>query len=168
MMRIASPNLPLDSLLEDRGIAAESLHIYIDKSDLTLQLIADTILVKTYPIVLGGNPKDDKRMEGDQCTPEGIFQLRNLYPHKKWSKFLWVDYPTEYSWEKHKAAKAAGQIPADASIGGEIGIHGVPAGCDHWIDEVQHWTLGCISVKNAHIDEIYCAVHKGTRVIIEP
>ena len=167
-VRSAHPDRPLDSLLKENGLQPADLHFFIDKSDLTLQVMADTAVIKTYPVVLGGNPVDDKRREGDQCTPEGEFQLRNLYPHNKWSKFLWVNYPTDESRKKHDAAKADGQIPSDATIGGEIGIHGVPSGCDHWIDTMEHWTLGCISLKNAHIDEIYAVAQKGTRVVIVP
>lgn len=167
-VRSAHPDRPLDSLLKEYGLQHTDLYFYIDKSDLTLQVRADTVVIKTYPVVLGGNPVDDKRREGDQCTPEGEFQLRNLYPHAKWSKFLWVNYPTDESWKKHAAAKAEGRIPADAAIGGEIGIHGVPEDNDHWIDQTQHWTLGCISLKNAHVDEIYAVAQKGTRVVIVP
>lgn len=166
-VRNATPNLPLSSLMASAGLQAGDIWIYIDKSAFTLEIKHDTTTIKTYPVVLGGNPVGDKRMEGDQKTPEGEFALRSIYPHKKWSKFLWVNYPTDESWEKFNAAKASGEIPKNASIGGEIGIHGVPEGYDSLIDEMQNWTLGCISLKNAHIDEIYDAVKVGTRVVIK-
>lgn len=123
-------------------------------------------VLKSYPVVFGSNPVDDKRMQGDRCTPEGNFSVRDLYPHKKWNKFIWLDYPTEDSWRKHKAAKQSGDIPASAAIGGEIGIHGVEKGYDYAIDHKMNWTLGCISMKNAHLDEIFPLIKKGTRVEI--
>jgi murein L,D-transpeptidase YafK len=164
--RNAFPELPLADLMSAAGLQSGDVWIYIDKSDMQLLIKHDTTTIKTYPVVLGGNPVGDKRMEGDQKTPEGEFALRSLYPHKKWSKFLWVNYPTDESWDKFNKAKAAGEIPKNASIGGEIGIHGVPEGYDALIDEMQNWTLGCISLKNAHVDEIFDAVKVGTKVVI--
>lgn len=164
--RTAFPDLPLADLMRTAGLQQGDIWIYIDKSDMQLLIKHDTSTIKTYPVVLGGNPVGDKRMEGDQKTPEGEFALRSIYPHKKWSKFLWVNYPTDESWKKFNAAKANGEIPQDASIGGEIGIHGVPEGYDALIDEMQNWTLGCISLKNVHIDEIFDAVKVGTKVVI--
>ena len=119
------------------------------------------------PVVFGADPIKDKLMQGDRCTPEGKFRVRDLYPHKKWSKFIWIDYPNATSWEKHKAAKTNGLIPQNAEVGGEIGIHGVPPGYDYAIDERMNWTLGCISLKNKHVDELYLIMIKGMLVEIE-
>ena len=165
-VRVAHPDIPLDTLMQQHRLSKGDVRLHIDKSAFLLQVMHDTLVIKSYPVVFGGNPVEDKRREGDLCTPEGNFTLRNLYPHGKWRKFLWIDYPTAESWSKHNASKAAGEIPQDAGIGGEIGIHGVPEGRDHWIDEMEHWTLGCISLKNAHIDEIYAVCQKGTVVEI--
>ena len=104
----------------------------------------------------------------DRCTPEGKFGIRDLYPHKSWNYFIWIDYPTEDSWKKHREAKAAGLIPQDATIGGEIGIHGVPEGYDYAIDHKMNWTWGCISMKNADVAELYEWARKGMSVVIEP
>lgn len=117
--------------------------------------MADTLALKSYPVVFGFNPVDDKLRQGDGCTPEGVFKIRAKYPNKDWSKFIWIDYPNKDSWKKFQQAKDAGIIPKDASIGGDVGIHGVPKGADYAIDEKQNWTLGCISLKNKDIDEIY-------------
>ena len=102
--------------------------LFIDKSDYRLYLLEAEDTLKWYPVVFGFNPVDDKMQEGDGCTPEGRFQLRSMYEHQKWERFLWIDYPTKESWKKFEARKSAGIIPEDASIGGEIGIHGVPSG----------------------------------------
>lgn len=140
--------------------------ILIEKSEYRLTLYLDTTAIKQYPCVFGFNPTDDKRMEGDGCTPEGKFKLRSIYPHDKWSRFMWVDYPTAESEEKHAASKAAGEIPASATIGGEIGIHGTPAGLGPMIDIKDNWTLGCISLKNRDVEELYENVQVGTPVEI--
>jgi len=167
-LRTAFPDRPLAELLDELSPEGGIISLHIDKSDRKLQVLSDSVVIKIYPVVLGGNPVGDKRMEGDQKTPEGRFQIRSLYPHARWSKFLWIDYPTAESEQKFEQAKASGEIPSDATIGGEIGIHGVPEGMDHWIDAGENWTLGCISLKNVHIDEIYDEVRKGTVVIIVP
>ncbi|MEX0967197.1 MAG: L,D-transpeptidase [Bacteroidia bacterium] len=159
----AFPDVNLDSLEVDKT----KTWIHISKSKRVLALMEDTHLLKRYPVVLGFNPTDDKLREGDGCTPEGTFKIRDLYPHRSWSKFIWIDYPNDASWEKHEAAKAGGSIPAESAIGGEVGIHGVPAGSDFLITMKEDWTLGCISLKNDDVDELYKYVQQGTTIVIE-
>lgn len=143
------------------------INILVDKSDYRLYVYAADTIIKTFPIVLGGNPADDKLRQGDQCTPEGSFKMISKYPHKSWSKFIWIDYPTTDSWRKHKQAKAAGEIPANAKIGGEIGIHGVPKETDYMIKKGVNWTLGCISLTNADINELYPLITDKTIIEIQ-
>ncbi|AXG72282.1 L,D-transpeptidase catalytic domain [Kordia sp. SMS9] len=144
-----------------------SVRILIDKSDYTLSVFTADTLVKQYAVVFGGNPVDDKEKEGDKRTPEGTFGMRDKYPHKSWSKFIWIDYPNANSWKKFNARKAAGIIKESETIGGEVGIHGVPNGMDHVIDEKQNWTLGCISMKNKDVNELYPYITKKTQIIIQ-
>lgn len=164
-----SRNLELKSRsikLDASKISAETTHILIDKSERILYLYAADSLLKGYPAVFGPDPVNDKRREGDGCTPEGTFQIRALYPHKKWSYFLWIDYPNDASWKKFKAGKQSGKLRPDAKIGGDIGIHGVPVGKDYLVDNQRDWTLGCISLKTGAIQEIYPLVKVGTKVVI--
>ncbi len=160
-------NIALTSIIDSLDISKEKIQIYISKKDKELHITADTLLLKSYPVVFGFNPIDDKRIEGDGCTPEGSFEVRDRYPHKKWSKFIWINYPTKDSWRKHKLSKKQGDIPENASIGGEVGIHGVPDGQDLLIDAGRNWTLGCIALKNKHINEFYPYIEKGTKIEIE-
>lgn len=140
--------------------------IRIDKSDYTLQLFVSDSLVKTYNVVFGGNPEGDKFKEGDRRTPEGKFGIRDKYPHKSWSKFIWIDYPNATSWERFNKRKAEGLISEGETIGGEIGIHGVPEGSDALIDNKTNWTLGCISMKNKDINEMYPYISELTTITI--
>ncbi len=157
------PEQKLSDLLPSKA----HINIKIDKSEYKLYVYHSDTLVKSYPVVFGGNPIDDKRMQGDQCTPEGNFKINSKYPHKSWSKFIWLNYPTPDSWKKHKDAKSKGYIPAEAKIGGEIGIHGVPNGMDFLIDIKQNWTLGCISLKNKDVNEMYPFIDKSTSIKIQ-
>ena len=108
-------------------------------------------------------------MQGDRRTPEGTFTFRDKYPHRAWHKFVWVDYPNAESWKRFKERKRSGTIPADARIGGEIGIHGVPVGMDHWIEQGSDWTWGCIALRNDDLDEIYPFIKpRHTTITIVP
>ncbi|MDY7015987.1 MAG: L,D-transpeptidase [Cyanobacteriota bacterium] len=160
-------NRSLASLLGN-SIDKRSYAIAIDKSDYRLTLYYQQQPVKSYPIVLGGNPIADKRKEGDRATPEGNFRIRDLYPHPSWSKFIWLDYPSAQSWRNHFHAKLQGEIPWYARVGSEIGIHGVPNGSDDLIETRNNWTLGCISLKNEDVDELYAVLQVGNRVEIVP
>ena len=166
-IRNASPNATLVSIIKKSKTKKTSIWLSIDKKNLTLSVMADEKQLKTYPVVLGFNEKDDKRLEGDGCTPEGDFKALSKYKHAKWSRFIWVNYPTEDSERKHQLAKKEGKIPENATVGSEIGIHGVPNNDDSIIDKYNHWTLGCISLKTAHIIEVYDVVDKNTRISIK-
>jgi murein L,D-transpeptidase YafK len=156
---------PLPVLLENAGIRSETLDVLIEKSEYRLTLLYKNRKIKSYPVVFGFNPVDDKRIQGDGCTPEGIFHIRTKYPHREWSKFIWIDYPNADSWKKFQASRDKGEIPPRSTIGGDIGIHGVPAGTDP-VTRKQNWTLGCISLTRDAIDEIYPYITKRSRIEI--
>ncbi len=156
----------LQHIIDSLKINTDSIKVLIIKSDYELSLWYGKEKIKNYPVVLGFNPVDDKRREGDGCTPEGFFHIKDKYPHRSWSKFIWIDYPTADSYRKHNEAKRKGKIPKSAKIGGDIGIHGVPEGCDNYIDDGENWTLGCISLKTKDINEIYEIFSKATIIEI--
>jgi len=120
--------------------------------------------LKTYPVVLGNDPYNDKLCQGDTCTPEGVYRIRAKYPHSRWDAFIWLDYPNTQNWLKFSRAKEKGKIPPNASIGGDVGIHGTDDPYKNIIGE--NWTKGCISLLNKDLDEIYPLVNKKTLVII--
>ena len=57
-------------------------------------------------------------------------------------------------------------IPAEAKIGGDIGIHGTWPHEDFAIDQYRNWTEGCISTKNTYIEELFAMLPVGTKVEI--
>ncbi len=158
---------PLSQLVKG-NIAEQKTSILIEKSKHRLTLFYNLQPIKSYPVVFGSNPTGDKLHEGDRKTPEGIFHIQDLYPHSDWSKFMWLDYPTSRSWQKHFQAKLTGKINWLLPIGGQIGIHGVPSGDNTLIDQRSNWTWGCISLKNRDVDEIYQVVKRETLVEIVP
>ncbi len=157
---------PLITLIDSLNLDKTDLKILIDKSDYKLYVVSNSKVIRAYESVFGTNPIDDKLMEGDRCTPEGQFKVRALYPHKAWSKFIWINYPTDDSWKKHKKAKLENRISQNAKIGGEIGIHGVPNNSSNVISEKQNWTWGCISLSNDDINDLYEVVYKNMSIEI--
>jgi murein L,D-transpeptidase YafK len=154
--------IPLLKILDSLHISSADIKLIVSKSAYKMYVVKGNLMLKTYPVVFGFNPKDDKLKEGDGCTPEGVFHLRSMYPHNKWTKFIWIDYPNQESWQKFNAAKLAGKIPQKATIGGQVGIHGVPANKDAWIDNKENWTLGCISMKNKDVNDLFQSITTET------
>ena len=111
--------------------------------------------LKTYPVVLGNDPYNDKLCQGDTCTPEGVYRVRAKYPHSKWDAFIWLDYPNTQNWLKFAQAKKAGRLPPDADIGGQVGIHGTEDPSRNLSG--INWTKGCVSLQNQDLEEIYPA-----------
>ena len=142
------------------------MRIVIDKSDYELHVYDAKGWYATYPVVFGNNPLLDKKMEGDRCTPEGDFKITAKKPHNKWSRFMLLDYPNQESLAKFNQRKQRGEIPKGATPGGGVGIHGTYPHEDFIIDRYKNWTLGCISLKNSDVQEIYSYLPVGTPVSI--
>ena len=149
------------------GEVSGTVRIVIDKSDFQLRVYDSKGLLATYPVVFGLKPLEDKFMQGDRRTPEGSFKIVYNNQHKLWRKMLMLDYPTKESAMKFNVRKSNGLIPATASIGSGIGIHGVEPGNDYFVDRFYNWTNGCISLKNTHIDDLARYVKAGTPVTIQ-
>lgn len=151
-----------------KNLDKNSFTVLISKSKYSLMLIdASGQWISSYPVVFGSKDLGDKMMQGDRKTPEGVFHIIAKRKHEKWNRFISIDYPNAESIEKFNTRKAEGIIPANAKIGGEIGIHGVWPHEDYAIDQYQNWTEGCISTKNNYIQELFEILPIGTTVIIE-
>lgn len=169
---IADTNLNYSAVSRSpKRITAETgpvgaVSIIIDKSDYELHVYDDKGWYATYPVVFGNNSLEDKKMEGDKNTPEGTFHINGKKVHEKWYRFLALDYPTDESRQKFNKRKQRGEIPSSAKIGGSIGIHGTWPNDDMVVDRYKNWTLGCISMKNTDVLELYGYTPIGTQVVI--
>ncbi len=159
---------PGDGRLDPARIDRSKVFLLIDKSNYRLYLYEDTRLLKAYKVVFGAHVRGDKLQEGDKRTPEGTFHIVDKRYDGRWSRFLLLDYPNERSREKFRERKARGLIPAGARIGGGIGIHGTRPGVQQAVDLRVNWTNGCISMKNADVNELFNIVLEGTPVVIQP
>jgi len=142
------------------------ISVVIDKTDYELSIYDQKGWYATYPVVFGNNSLADKKMQGDNNTPEGVFSIANKRVHPKWSRFMGINYPTEESRRKFNERKMNGEIPANAAIGGSIGIHGTWPSEDFVVDRYKNWTEGCISMKCSDVQEIYSYLPIGTLVTI--
>jgi len=147
------------------GLGARPTVVLVRKEGRTLSVFRGATPIKSYPVVLGHNPRNDKLMQGDKCTPEGIYRVVTKFPHHKWSKFILLDYPNTRNWLNFAEAKRRGKIPLTAQIGGEIGIHGTEDDLKNLLGE--NWTEGCVALTNKHIRELYYLVEPGSLVIIK-
>ncbi len=110
---------------------------------------------------LGKNWVGDKRVRGDQATPEGMYKIVKKFDSNrtKYYKALLLDYPNEEDKEKFRADVARGILPASARMGGLIEIHGNGGkGID--------WTEGCIALTDNEMDSVFRIAKVGTPVTI--
>ncbi len=155
------------SLLSHKSSTTGVVYVVVDKSENTITIFDATDWLVQWPCTFGSDDISDKLYQGDRRTPEGKFKITAKYPHKKWDKFMRLDYPTATDYEKFEQRKRSGVIPPTAKIGGDIGIHGTWPHEDWAVENLQPWTQGCISMKNEHLDELYSMVSVGTAVIIK-
>ncbi len=114
-----------------------------------------------YPIELGPRWLGHKRQKGDNATPEGHYHVstKKSLRHTTYYKALEINYPNETDREQFRLAKARGELPRHAQIGGLIQIHGDGG-------KGLNWTSGCVALRNKDMDEIFDLAGVGTRVTI--
>jgi murein L,D-transpeptidase YafK len=136
--------------------------ILILKKDHLLELLANGKVIRTYHVALGQGGLAPKRKEGDALTPEGRYVIDSRNAESHYHKALHVSYPNA---QDKKRAVQTGVAP-----GGAIMIHGLPNGKGYIgaAHRLYDWTLGCIAVTDAEIDEIWALVPTGTPVEIRP
>jgi len=147
----------------------------VHKAERTLELFDRERLVKVYSIALGANPVDAKRKEGDGCTPEGAYFVCTKNERSRYHLFLGLSYPNADAAERAlragqitrpqhdeiaEAAREGKRPPWKTPLGGEIGLHGGGTGSD--------WTVGCIALDNADVEELFLLLELGDEVVIEP
>jgi murein L,D-transpeptidase YafK len=134
--------------------------IVVEKSQRRMDLMSGDAVVRSYAIALGFAPEGDKQQKGDGKTPEGKYVIEGRNPSSAFHRSLKISYPD--------AADRAAAAERGVSPGGDIFIHGAPNG---WLLPGQppgDWTLGCIAVTKAEIEEIWLLVPDGTPVEIRP
>lgn len=134
--------------------------VLIDKNKRQLYLFHNGSVDTTFKVGLGFNPVDDKLIEGDGCTPEGIYYVsmkKNVGQTHFYKAFL-LDYPNKEDWQRFNQAKKKGLISSDESIGGLIEVHG----CGSSID----WTLGCVALNDSDMDYLFPLIKRNYNPIV--
>jgi hypothetical protein len=115
----------------------------------------------TFEAEFGSNWLGDKKSRGDMATPEGKYNITKKLSGggTKYHKALMINYPNKVDVQEFNERIRNGQLPADASIGDLIEIHGDGG-------KGGNWTQGCIALKNSDMDQLFKYVSKGTPVTI--
>ncbi len=158
--------LILNGSFISKDAAGRGLSIIINKAKYELSVYDDDGWLITYPVVFGSNDLGDKLAAGDRKTPEGTFTIVSKRVHEKWDRMMMLDYPTLEDYAKFNERKAKGIIPQFAKIGGGIGIHGTWPHEDFSFNRYNNWTLGCVSLRNQDVEELFKMVPVGTKVTI--
>lgn len=146
-------------------INKDSVSIKVFKTKYRLQVYHKGKALTAYKCVFGANNEGQKMYEGDRRTPEGIFTILDVKKHDKWDLFMLLDFPTDESKRIFEEAKTTGKLPANARIGGAIGIHGIWQNGDNVIDLKHNWTDGCIGLKNKDVEELSTIIQPGVTQI---
>ena len=168
----------LDSTLHTQTAPMKDLkdpRLVITKSKRTLDVFDGDKRIKTYQMVLGFDPKGDKKFEGDGRTPEGDFYVFTKNPESRFHLSLGISYPGKENAERglkqglitkeeHNEIIAAideQRMPLQKTkLGGEIYIHGGGTASD--------WTDGCVALDNDLMTELFDAIPVGAKVTILP
>jgi murein L,D-transpeptidase YafK len=150
----AAPRRPVQPLRADR--------ILVEKDHRRLTLLWKGKPVRSYLVSLGRSPSGRKQCQGDDRTPEGLYRIDSRNAASRYHRSLHLSYPD--------ARDLANARRLCCAPGGDIMIHGLPNGYG-WLGaahRLHDWTLGCIAVTDAEIEEIWNAVPNGTVVEIRP
>jgi murein L,D-transpeptidase YafK len=174
----------LNELLIERKITkVEKPRLVINRIDYKLHFYIDTILIKTYNIALGGNPKYSKQTKNDRYTPTGDYFICSKKQTTGLGKILVLNYPsiedavrglrngliTEEEFRQIQESYYEKECPPmDTELGGYMKIHG-NGKFDFILRNlpfVFNWTDGSIAVNNSEIEELYENCPIGTPVFI--
>lgn len=164
--RVIRPVAKLNIPIKGDTLDQEQVMLVVNKTRFVLDVYYRRVRVRSYKVVFGPKPQENKLMKGDRRTPEGWFRIENKHVSGKYNKFMQLDYPNDSSRARFNMLKAKGAIPQNAEIGGDVGIHGVWKGGDDMIEMGVGWTDGCIALKNKDMDELYSLVGIGARVLV--
>ena len=143
--------------------------VVVRKHERTLTLYHWNQQQKVYPVVLGIAPNGPKTYQGDLRTPEGVYRIVFKRAHDRWSRFMLLSYPNDVDRQRYAMELSDGRVPIvdghEPGLGGAVGIHGT----DRESANVRgvDWTWGCVSMMNAHVNELYDTIPTGTPVLIE-
>lgn len=151
---------PLPPPPAEPEIVGQVDRILVEKSARRLTLFRDGQALRSYRIALGFAPVGDKQRQGDGRTPEGIYQINRRNDASAYYLSIGINYPLP---EDIARAQAGGYDP-----GGDIFFHGQPNALRGLATLTHDWTLGCMALADAEMDQLWAATQIGTEVEIRP
>jgi murein L,D-transpeptidase YafK len=149
----------------DRPHPPTVTRVHVDKSARTMQLLDGETVVASYAVAVGKGGAGPKKKEGDMVTPVGRYRVvKHLPSHLR--IFLQLDYPNAEDRARFEELKRRGELPRNATIGGDIGIHGEPPEAKPF-KKADYQSHGCVVLEDAEIDQVARLVPDGTTVEIE-
>lgn len=177
--------LKLEQIREFQAQTLQAIDkVVVEKSERRIYLMlkdenGELQVYREYPMTLGFAPIGHKTEEGDGKTPEGTYLIDFKNSKSRYHLSLHINYPNT---DDIAQAKERGVSP-----GGEIFIHGMPNELSpyyeqwipDWMGDVSldlihtalsyiDWTLGCIAVSNAAMDEMFSLIKTPTPIEINP
>ena len=132
--------------------------IVVKKGERKMYLVSGKTAIKSYQINLGNQPIGDKQYEGDGKTPEGLYFIDRFNPNSRYHLSVGISYLNE--------ADKARALAQGVQVGSDIFIHG--QGPEGRVATKRDWTVGCIAVTDAEVEDIYAMVPDGTPIMIYP
>lgn len=152
--------------LQAGAVAADDFpvadRVVVEKAERKLHLMKGGEPFRTFDIALGIEPEGDKREEGDNRTPEGLYWLDLRNPDSDYFLSIRISYPNAAD---RRAARRMGVDP-----GGQIMIHGQP-NSPTWSPAYYRqtdWTNGCIAVSNSDMIDIWLMTPARVPIEIRP
>jgi hypothetical protein len=138
-----------------------SVAVVVDKLNHRVHIVRGGESVENYPAEFGPGWLDQKIRAGDSATPEGRYRIvrKKGNGQSRYYKACLLDYPNDEDRRRFSRLTTSGMMSRSARIGGLIEIHGEGG-------KGQDWTLGCISLRNDHLDRIFSKLSVGTPVTI--
>ena len=177
--------VPLKEAMAEKGFTKlDNPSIVIDRRSYSLELLEDTVLIKTYRANFGRNVGAPKTRAGDLSTPVGEYKICSIDSSSKYYKFFRINYPNlndatnalrigiinQTEFDKLKFEYYYSDCTdSDTPLGGNIGIQGIGKlnFLFRYLPFNYNWTDGSIAVSNESMDELYSVVKKGTKVVIK-
>lgn len=141
--------------------AVQADRVVIEKGERLLRLYAGARELARFRVALGRQPVGRKECQGDNRTPEGLYQVSGRKENSDFHRALRISYPSQADVER---ARSKGCRP-----GGDIMIHGLRSeGTPVTRRRSGDWTQGCVAVSNEEIERIWRLVPDGAQVEIRP
>ena len=134
--------------------------VVVNKGARQMLLMHGNTVLKAYRIGLGNEPIGHKQYEGDGKTPEGLYYIDRRNPNSRYHLSVGISYPNE--------ADKARALAQGVQVGSDIFIHGQGPEGRVSSKARRDWTVGCIAVTDAEVEDIYAMVPDGTPIMIYP